>query len=174
MCSGMLSTQMSSPHSLYLPFISLFYLTNLYKYNLLIYLTVKTVFKRPCSLFATSNLTHMPPASLCSPCATPVAKTEPEAAIEPSKGYYGGEGLFSHRPEPWREPLGPPSPGDTPRTSCIKRNLFHVTEIPIEDFLGELQHSTAGSNNRSGYRGVRQVSLLNGLVISKTHWHPGK
>jgi hypothetical protein len=60
--------------------------------------------------------------------------------------------------DPLRKPLGPPSPTDTPRTSCIKENLYRVTSIPIDYCLSQMEHSTAGSNNRSGFRGVRQVS----------------
>ena len=60
----------------------------------------------------------------------------------------------------WREPLGPPCAQDTPRTACIKINLYKVTGIPIEDCLTQIEHTKAGCNNRSGFRGVRQVSKL--------------
>ena len=57
-----------------------------------------------------------------------------------------------------RIPLGQPSSEDSPRTSCIKENLYHVTSIPIEQCLSQIEQTNAGSNNRSGFRGVRQVS----------------
>jgi len=68
----------------------------------------------------------------------------------------GGDG---DEDDPLRKPLGPSLPTDTPRTSCIKENLYRVTSIPIDYCLSQMDHSTAGSNNRSGFRGVRQVRL---------------
>lgn len=59
-----------------------------------------------------------------------------------------------------REPLGPATPHDSPRTAAIKANLYLVTGIPIQACLDQMEaDESAGSNNRSGFRGVRQVSV---------------
>lgn len=100
----------------------------------------------------------MPRSSLRSPATGPLPGADPDGFLHETIGYDAQLIPLSRREDPWREPLGGPSPDDTPRTSCIKKNLYHVTEIPIEEFLSELEHSDAGVNNRSGYRGVRQVS----------------
>ncbi|KAG7667109.1 putative Ethylene-responsive transcription factor 1 [Nannochloris sp. 'desiccata'] len=65
-------------------------------------------------------------------------------------------GVDGDEEDPLRKPLGSSSPTDTPRTSCIKENLYRVTSIPIDYCLSRMEHLTAGSNNRSGFRGVRQ------------------
>ena len=73
-------------------------------------------------------------------------------------------GLQAAPADPWppvdalREPLGPITAADSPRTSCIKANLWRVTGIAIDDCLEQQAHqgSATGSNNRSGFRGVRQ------------------
>jgi hypothetical protein len=64
---------------------------------------------------------------------------------------------YGDEEDPLRKPLEPQSSTDTPRTSCIKENLYRVTSIPIADCLSQMEQSTAGNNNRSGFRGVRQV-----------------
>jgi hypothetical protein len=71
--------------------------------------------------------------------------------------------------DPLRKPLGSPLPTDTPRTSCIKENLYRVTSIPIDYCLSQMEHSNAGSNNRSGFRGVRQVRVddITGAAFSE-------
>lgn len=70
-------------------------------------------------------------------------------------------GVDGDEEDPLRKPLGSSSPTDTPRTSCIKENLYRVTSIPIDYCLSRMEHLTAGSNNRSGFRGVRQVRVDN-------------
>lgn len=63
--------------------------------------------------------------------------------------------------------MGPISGGDSPRTKCIKRNLWMVTGIPIETCLA--QPTAPGVHNRSGYRGVRQVGNMD-VFIEKRHF----
>ena len=86
---------------------------------------------------------------------------------QPTNNQLAGPG---EEEDPLRKPLGPPSPTDTPKTSCIKENLYRVTSIPIDYCLSQMEHSTAGSNNRSGFRGVRQVSLGNKLLLERYHF----
>jgi hypothetical protein len=60
--------------------------------------------------------------------------------------------------DPSRIPIGPICADDSPRTACIKHNLWQVTSVPITELVQDAtKHSSNGRNNKCGFLGVRKV-----------------
>ena len=75
--------------------------------------------------------------------------------------YCNNNGALEHRQsqvDPSRIPIGPICADDSPRTACIKHNLWQVTSVPITELVQDAtKHSSNGRNNKCGFLGVRKV-----------------
>eukprot|EP00890_Picochlorum_soloecismus_P006655 jgi/Picsp_1/814/NSC_04303-R1_ap2 domain class transcription factor len=64
---------------------------------------------------------------------------------------------YRSQEDPSKIPIGPICADDSPRTICIKHNLWQVTSVPISDCAHDAtKHSSNGRNNKCGFLGVRK------------------